>query len=304
MQEFTDSTSRRRHPDVLRQRLMEDGYLFFRGLLPADAIDRVRDALVRILVDCQWIEPGSPVEALLPGPNAAPPGGQSVSYFGMYSALQATQVFHELAVRPELVELITSIFDEPVFAQRVRIGRVALPDGGTLRTRPHQDLRFLQGTRDALTVWLPLTRCPTPMGGLKVLAGSPAFDLLPASPAPGPGGLSVDVSEADPAWRHSEYEVGDVLVFQSLTVHGSLANSSGRLRLSVDFRYQPVADPVSSLALRPHHFPIVPDWPTLTRGWSSTACLAVPEDLTVVRSVPPTSEVIETPPSRLAVARR
>lgn len=302
MEEFTDSTSWRRDPDELRRRLIEEGYLFFRRLLPGDAIDQVRQAMVRILVDCQWIEPGSPLEALQPGPNAAPTG--SVSYFAMYSALQATQVFQELAVRPELVELITSIFGERIFAQPLRIGRVALPDGGALRTRPHQDLRPIQGTRDALTAWIPLTACPTPMGGLRVLAGSPAFDLLPASPAPGPGGLAVDVSDTDPAWRHSDYEVGDVLLFQSLAVHGSLANYSGRLRLSVDFRYQPAADPVSSLVLRPHHHPKIPDWPTLTRGWSSVACLAVPAGLTVVPTVAPTSAVIETPPSRFAAASR
>lgn len=299
MKEFAQSTTRDR-PEVLRQRLSNDGYLFFRSLLPIEALNTVRKDIIRVLLDCQWIDADQNVNSLSPGPNAAPTAGQSIAYYGMYTALQATQSFHELAVRPELTDLITAIFDEPIFAQPLRIGRIALPDGGALRTRPHQDLRPIQGTRDALTAWIPLTNCPAALGGLAALAGSNAADLLPASPAPGPGGLTVDVSDTDEAWRTSDYTLGDVLLFHSLTVHQALPNKSNQLRLSVDFRYQPASDPVTPLALRPHHYPIVPDWPTLTRAWSSLSSLTIPNDLKILPRVPADSSVIETPPSRFA----
>ena len=42
----------------------------------------------------------------------------------------------------------------------------------------------------------------------------------------------------------ADFQVGDVVVFTMLTMHGTLDNHSpvGRARLSVDVRYQPAAD--------------------------------------------------------------
>lgn len=301
MQDFADSTTLLADADALYQHLAGDGYLFFRGLLPADAVEKVRADVVQVLSDCNWLDPDSPPDELRPGPNAVSEA-QGPAFFGMYGALQATQSFEELAVRPELLQVVETVFREPVFAQPLRIARVALPDGGAFRTQPHQDLVFIQGTLDALTAWIPLEPCPKEMGGLSVLAGSPSLDQLPVRPATGPGGLTVDISADDERWRYGSYDVGDVLLFRSLTVHSSQPNNSGRIRLSVDFRYQPAADPISTIALHPHYYPTVPDWPTLTRGWTSTSCIALPDNLKVIPWVSPTSNEIETPRSRFALA--
>lgn len=301
MQELVESTSFLGDGDALYQRLAGDGYLFFRGLLPADAVDVVRGDVLRVLSDCNWLDPDRPAGELRPGPNAVPEA-QGPGYFGMYTALQATQSFAELAARPEILDVVARVLGEPVFAQPLRIARVALPDGGAFRTQPHQDLVFIQGTLDAVTSWIPLASCPKEVGGLSVLAGSPSLGQLPVRPASGPGGLTVDIGADDGRWRYSSYEVGDVLLFRSLTVHSSQPNSSGRLRLSADFRYQPSSDPISTVALRPHYYPMVPDWPTLTRGWTSRTCIGLPDDLRVASWVPPGTNDIETPPSRFAPA--
>ena len=43
----------------------------------------------------------------------------------------------------------------------------------------------------------------------------------------------------------THFQLGDAMIFGGFTMHGSLANHSplGRVRLSVDVRYQPAADP-------------------------------------------------------------
>lgn len=300
MRSFADATPFLRDPELLRRQLTEEGYLFLPGLLPAAAVDRVREELLRILTDCRWLAGGAPAEDLRPGPNAVGEA-QGSGYFGMYTALQSTQAFHELAVRPELTGVAAAVFGEEVVAQPLRIARVALPDGGAFRTRPHQDIRFIQGTFDVLTAWLPLAPCPTEVGGLSVLAGDPSA-VLPVERAPGPGGLSVGIPPDDSRWRYGEYAVGDVLLFRSVTVHASQPNRSDRLRLSADFRYQPVADPISTVAVHPHYFPTTPDWPTLTRGWSSGSSVAVPATMKIVESVPADAERIDARPTRFAPA--
>ena len=45
-------------------------------------------------------------------------------------------------------------------------------------------------------------------------------------------------------WLTTEFQAGDVLVFTMFTLHCSLDNTSQRIRLSTDARYQPAAAPV------------------------------------------------------------
>jgi ectoine hydroxylase-related dioxygenase (phytanoyl-CoA dioxygenase family) len=41
-------------------------------------------------------------------------------------------------------------------------------------------------------------------------------------------------------WRTTEFASGDIVVFSSYTVHASIDNTSNRVRLSTDSRYQPL----------------------------------------------------------------
>jgi Phytanoyl-CoA dioxygenase (PhyH) len=70
-------------------------------------------------------------------------------------------------------------------------------------------------------------------------------------------------------WVTAEFSAGDVLVFPSLTVHAARHNASELfLRLSVDFRYQPEHEPLTSGCLEPHFGRLA--WDEIYEGWSST----------------------------------
>jgi hypothetical protein len=43
----------------------------------------------------------------------------------------------------------------------------------------------------------------------------------------------------DAAWATANYRCGDVVMFNSLTVHRAGDNLTNRLRISADYRYQP-----------------------------------------------------------------
>ena len=127
---------------------------------------------------------------------------------------------------------------------------------------------LIQGTEDVWTTWIPLGDCPHQLGGLSVLSGSHKAGALPVSRSLGAGGLRAHFEAIGGEWVSSPFELGDVLFFHSLTVHKGLPNRSGdRLRLSVDYRFQPASDPVMELVLTPHQGRLT--WEQVYQGWKS-----------------------------------
>jgi hypothetical protein len=91
------------------------------------------------------------------------------------------------------------------------------------------------------------------MGGLTVLKGSNHKGYLPVTAAKGPGGLAVRMCPTDVEWMEDDFQVGDVLFFNSFTVHKALPSRfKERIRLSVDVRYQPLSEPIEEASLSPH----------------------------------------------------
>lgn len=299
MKELLDSTPDVDDPLVLRERLASEGYLFFPGLLPAPVVDDVRRQIARILADSHWTAPGSSPDELLASDRAVEEG--SAGFFGAYTAIQSTEAFHALAIRPELIGLAGRLLGEKAFAHPAHICRIAPPSPGANPTPIHQDYRFIQGSIDTLTTWLPLSAAPPEIGGLRVFAGSPRLGVLPVKASDGPGMMRAEADENHPEWRTTTYQPGDVLLFSSLTVHGAMPNKTRQLRLSADFRYQAVTAPMAVDALgtgKPHYHPDVPDFPTLTRGWTSTASIEIPPGVTFVNRFDPRLHDVPTPRSR------
>lgn len=292
---FTDSTGIAGDGAALRARLREDGYLFVRGVLDAAAVAVARQETLDALSKCGWLAGGTEPADAVP---AQPPRIEGFPEFWEgYVAIQRLESFHRLAHDPALLQLLRAVIDDDVLVHPRKIARISWPDCGHT-TPPHQDFRYIQGTADVLTVWTPLGRCPVDLGGLRVLRGSQAAGLRPVMRARGAGGLAVESRDDDPDWVSIDYEPGDVVVFHSLTVHGALPNRTDRLRLSVDFRYQAVTEPITEASLHPHFHPIVPDWAELTGSWPSLATIAAPDGLVRTKFHRPEAD-LDVPPSAL-----
>ncbi|OXM42869.1 phytanoyl-CoA dioxygenase family protein [Amycolatopsis alba] len=301
MKQLIDSSDIADDVATLRERMSEDGYLYFPRLLPGDYVTGVRADIAAVLHDSRWLASGTEPHELRASDRAVEEGKST--FFGMYSAVQATQSFHELCEREELRGLAQRLLGEEVFCHPMHIARVTAPTPRATPTPAHQDYRLIQGAVDTLTMWIPLADCPADAGGLEVLAGSHKLGVLGVSRAEGPGGVTAQVAGSGvDDWRSTHFGQGDVLMFTSLTVHGARPNLSDRLRLSADIRWQARSEPAAFIdgyePFRPHFHPDVPDWPTLTRGWTSTTSVEIPEGLTYVRKFDSMSEHVPTPPSR------
>jgi len=145
---------------------------------------------------------------------------------------------------PSLLAAVEALLGEPPMTGRGDICRLVFPNTPMAQiTPPHQDHWYLGGTTRLCTVWAPLVPVPFVRGPLRFLPGSHRTGLWPHA-GPGAGRQGVSVLD-DTEWYVHDFEVGDVAIFQSLTVHDALPNHDDQPRISVDFRYQPASEPVS-----------------------------------------------------------
>ena len=269
---FEDATPLLNDAEALRAKANEDGYLFFKGLIDRAKITAVRKEILQVLDKYGFLDNGSPqidgvvdLEAIHRY-NAAELNWNGVGVpFEVYRDIQSLESFHALAHDPALIRIYEMLFGGPVLPHPRNIARIMLPHPSLHATPPHQDFLHVQGAPDTWTSWIPLGDVPVELGSLSILEGSHKEGLLGVTGHPGAGGLESILCGLGYEWVEGDYEAGDVVMFHSWTVHKALPNQTGnRVRLSVDYRYQPVDQPIEERSLLPHG-PF--QWEELYRGW-------------------------------------
>jgi hypothetical protein len=249
---FTDSTPLLKTPAVLRKRAREEGYLYFRGLIPREDVLRMRSL---VLAHCHregWTDPAFPRLEGRMKPGLTPVIEGQPAWQPFYQLLYTRRELHAFNQHPQLMRACRALFHGKVLAHARPIVRVMFPGASRYTTPPHQDFFYIGGTPDTWTAWVPLGDCSHELGGLAIAPGSHLLGALPVHRAEGAGGNAVEV---DPRfkWAHSEYLAGDVVLFHSHTIHQGRDNlTKDRVRLSCDFRYQALLQPVRADSLEPH----------------------------------------------------
>ena len=265
--EFEASTDLLGDAARLSARMRESGYLFFRRLVPSESVLAARREMLRACGEAGWLARGTAVEDGIAAPGVAWTEPEP-EFMAVYNRIQCGEAFHALALAPALLAMLEALFGEQALAHSRNIARIIFPQN-TLHTTPsHQDYIHVQGTEETYTAWMPLGDCPQDLGSLAVLEGSHRSGIWPVHRAYGAGGVGIDTSELPFRWVGGDFGIGDVIVFHSLTVHKALPNmSADRIRLSVDYRYQPLSHPVSVASLQPHHGQV--KWPEVYADWKS-----------------------------------
>jgi hypothetical protein len=210
---------------ALRRRLAADGYLFFRGLLPAEQIVAARAGVNAHLIGGGWLD------------GAGRPAGQRRGT-GLAEALAdpafrralASPDFNKIPYLPALRQLIRKVLGAQAFSYPAKVLRTVYPEQPAARTKgryAHHDYA-VSGVQDMLTSWLPLMDIPVAVGGLAVRPGGHLErPVVPWVLRP-----------AQRGWATTDYRPGDVIIFHCLTPHAALPNTTSALRLSGDFRWQ------------------------------------------------------------------
>lgn len=106
-------------------------------------------------------------------------------------------------------------------------------------TPPHRDYMTLQGSTNAVVVWLPLRELNEGMGYLHVIPGS---HKRPIKFAGYKEGFAVEEGTQDTDYIQLPVDVEDTIFFNSLLVHKSGRNMTTRIRFSANFRYNDLSD--------------------------------------------------------------
>ena len=297
MREFVDSSDIAGDPEALQARLGRDSYLFFRGLADAATILRARREILETIAAHGWLAPDT-------APADAIGGRQRIEglegWWDAYGEVIALESVNRVAHDDGVLGIMAALAGEEVVVHPRKIVRIMWPDPPTA-TPPHQDITHVGGCIDFFTCWTALGTVHRDDGPLKVLTGSHREGVRRLELANGAGGRrSVGVSDDDERWASADFEPGDVVMFHSMTVHAALPNRSGRLRLSVDNRYQGISRPITTWSLAPHfqrdafrsmmenpQAPVpLPTWDAYTAGWSTKRWIEVPDGLDVVDAPP------------------
>ena len=251
MPEFLDSNEIKHDGAALKARMDQDGYLFFRELLPKEVLEPVRLTWLAIAQEAGWVKSETPIKEAIADLNGFCVEPQA-PYMAIMYKVYTHPAFHAIQQHPHIMDLLKRMLNDDILAHPRIIGRTIFPQRTEYTTPAHQDWIPIQGTAGTYTAWIGMADVPRKMGGLTLNAGSHLGGLYDFKPALGAGGTEITDPLDETKWVYSPIQQGDVLFFHSMMVHKGMSNTSDRLRLSIDARYQRVSDPISASSLDPH----------------------------------------------------
>ena len=240
----------------LRDQLERSGYLLFRKFIDQEGVSAARLAILGSLTSAGALDPESPLD-------------DGVVKDGYTSDFRS-----EDDEFPEVKWLVRSettkgFFDSFLGGESRALDHIWLRMKTHGRaTAPHCDIVYMdRGTKQLYTIWIPLGDIPLEMGPLMILEGSHRSKTLSEKYSSiafnersktfnwhfRHGGFFrggqytknpvAAQRELGGRWLTTDFKKGDLIVFSTHTLHGSLDNQSNRIRLSADARYQLASEP-------------------------------------------------------------
>lgn len=159
MTEFRVSNDLLCSPDALKSRLLEEGYLFFKGLIEPDRIGELRSEILDLYRQHEWLLAGTnPLEGRVDKSKSCAEG--EPLYLELCQRLYGLRSFHAVAHAPELIDTMDKLVDGEVLVHPSKIARMSFPQSERHTTPVHQDFVHFQGSFQTLTCWTPLSDCP------------------------------------------------------------------------------------------------------------------------------------------------
>ena len=177
---------------------------------------------------------------------------------------------HRLSLREEIVSQLVALgVQRPSICTRPVLyfnSRHLAKSEVYYKSPPHQDWRSMQGSLNAMVIWVPLADAPFELGPLEVIPGSHLWGLQD--------------SREDEWYRHIEglrdeqYQpvvmtAGDILFFSAFLVHRSGNNVTDSIRWSCHFRYNDLEESTFISRKYPNPYIYKPQQELVTKDFPS-----------------------------------
>lgn len=238
------------NPDALRKRMAKDGYLLLRGLHDIDTVLNARKKILEKLEEKDMIAPNTPLMDGVFNPDFPEPtstgsmGNRSLSQLPAFKAVVEGQ---------PIMKFFKHFLGGNARTFDFKWLRTAGPGAGS---PIHYDIVFMgRGTQNLYSCWTPFGDVSLDMGPIVFCVGSNRFDKVRETY--GQSDVDRDLIEGhfsdNPQeivekfgghWATTTFSTGDVIIFSMYLMHASLVNTSNKIRITADTRYQLASEPI------------------------------------------------------------
>lgn len=254
-QEVDVSTDLRESNDILnnaealRERMAEEGYLLIRGLHNREAVLAARRQILEKLAAKGMLAPNTPLMEGIFNPDYPEP--TSTGSMGN-KVLTQLPAFKAVIEGTPVMNFFRQFLGGAALTFDFKWLRTAGPGAGS---PIHYDIVFMgRGTQNLYSCWTPFGDVSLDMGPIVFCLGSNQFEKVRATY----GQADVDrdlieghfsdnpleiVEKFGGRWATTTFSAGDVIIFSMFLMHASLVNTSDKIRITADTRYQLAAEP-------------------------------------------------------------
>src|SRR5215472_14342678 len=241
----------------LKSEMEAYGYVFIRDLMPKGDLEQLLSDMIGIASDEGWMIEGSAPSDRIVNPAMAC-FDPDPRYKQAANRAFRLERLHALTHHPVLSDVMKRLVGPHLLVHPKPIARMIFPNYEAALFHAHQDHSGIAGSPNSYTAWMPLHDCLQGQGTLEVKEGSHLFGLQCTD-----GYISPETAQGGD-WVGGRINAGDVVIFHSLTVHRSTLSTSGKLRCSVDCRFQSYDEAVSPLEI------VFPNRAKGGRTWEAT----------------------------------
>ena len=237
-------------PETLHERIAEDGYLLIRGLHDKDAVLSARQQILEKLAEKDMLAPDTPLMDGIFNPDYPQP--TSTGSMGNKALTQLPE-FKAVVEGAPIMNFFKHFLGGEARTFDFKWLRTAGPGSGS---PIHYDIVFMgRGTQNLYSCWTPFGDVSLDMGPIVFCLGSNRFEKVRKTY--GESDVDRDMIEGhfsdNPLeivekfgghWATTSFSAGDVIIFSMFLMHASLVNTSGKIRITADTRYQLAAEPI------------------------------------------------------------
>jgi hypothetical protein len=248
--DLRDSNDILDNPEALHDRITEDGYLLIRGLHDKETVLAARQTILEKLAAKGMLASDTPLMDGIFNPDYPEP--TSTGSMGN-KPLTQLPTFKAVVEGAPIMDFFKHFLGGDARTFDFKWLRTAGPGSGS---PIHYDIVFMsRGTQNLYSCWTPFGDVSLDMGPIVFCLGSNRFEKVRETY--GQADVDRDLIKGhfsdDPLeiiekfgghWATTSFSVGDVIIFSMFLMHASLVNTSDKVRITADTRYQLAAEPI------------------------------------------------------------